>query len=410
MHSNSLYLATLLAAASLAAATPSAPHGDLDRRDPFWRSAAVSAKPQKEGTPSASGNPSFKSVHKSKAAHSAGGEKDAKFWRSAAIKRQTVPLGSLADTAAPVLAALGSSSSSEPSFSSPNSADAADDSLPVNLAAIPSGSSSGSSSPLAGLPLPLARRADLLGSVLSTVAPLVNANDNNVSALNAVNSPLIAAPLVNQPAINVLSPGATTNQITAQNVAQNGSTIVTGDGNRVANVNGSKNTVNNGDTNQSVQGNNNKVSFGSTNGSGGATTAQNWEAPASTGSARGRSGGQRTVTRIGKTSSSSGSRGVTHRKAASRAKVAKAAASKAPSHSQSQHNVADAAEEDYNNSDCAAAPAVTKTRTRTLYKTVTRTVQAPTVTATPEQKHLLDLNIGATVNKVADAVAGLQVL
>ncbi|GAA5978128.1 hypothetical protein JCM11641_006633 [Rhodosporidiobolus odoratus] len=430
MLSNALYLTTLVATASLAVASaPAHPHGDMTRRDPAWgRQAAVSAPPKTDAKHKQSTGHSFKSVKKGPSSSHASqtGKKGADFGRSTAVKRQTVPLGNVADTAAPILAAAGPASGSSTPGSS---ASTPDDSLPVNLAAVPSSSTGTGGSPLSilnGLPLPLAKRADALASVLSgspvaaAVAPLVNAPVTNNAILNG-GVPLLN---VNQPAINVLSPGATTNQVTAQNYAPNG-TIVQGNNNRVTTVDGNNNKVNTGDTNQSVQGNNNKVAFGNSK----VVSLSPFPSflfqadssfPPQQGSARGSSGGQRPVTKVAKTnndhdsntrsssSSTATSRGNTHRKAASRAKVAKSSKSKVPSHS-----VADDAEEDFDNSRAcnvkvAAAPAATKTKVRTLYKTVTRTVTGPT--ATPSSKHLLDLDLEATVDKVANAVAGVNVL
>ncbi|GAA6027178.1 hypothetical protein JCM8097_002459 [Rhodosporidiobolus ruineniae] len=358
------------------------------------------------------------------------------------VARRALPLD-VADTVAPILAVVAPSDLADntaPTFSSPSTGTGvADSALPV-LAAVPAvGSSSGSRSTLAGLPLPLVKRADALTSLLSgnalaaAVAPLVNAPINALN--NNTKSSLISAPLVavNQPALNILSPGAQTNQVMAKNYAPNGTIVDTsGDNNRVSVVQGDGNNVlqgdNNsnplqGDGNQAVQGGGNSVSFG--NGvkvAATGTTASQWSAPVYTGSARGRSGGQRNVGKVVKSSSSSrsssgssssstsASRAVQNRKAASRANIAKASKSRAPSHA-----IADDASEDYA-PDCPAAPTATAVRTavrtRTLYKTVTRTVQAQraTVTAKPAEKHLLDIDVGATVDKVISAVANVNVL
>ncbi|GAA5851219.1 hypothetical protein JCM8547_004171 [Rhodosporidiobolus lusitaniae] len=455
MHSHSL-LAAFVASASLVAATSSpintGHHGSLDRRDPLLGAS----------TPSAHRKTSFSAAHKSSSADK--GKVQAKWGRTAAIKRTTVPLGvaGVANDVTPLLDVLipvaenAVKSSSLPVGGS-DSAAPPTDGVPV-LAAVPSTSgttrSVGAGNTLVGLPLPLVKRANALDSLLSgnavaaAVAPLVNAPNAvaaPVAALNGnQNSPVanLAAPLlnINQPAVNILSPGAKTMQVTAQNYAPNG-TIVQGNNNRVTGINGNHNNVIQGDKNSDVlQGDKNRAILGDDNDDSslgnGISRVGGSGSSSFSGSARGRSGGQRNVNKVGKhspsssSSSSSSSRNTSHssnsgssgsshsgpsraiknRKALSRAKVAKASSQRIPSHT-SSNDFSDSGSE----GDCVLPASVaptattTRTRTRTLYKTVTRIVQGPT--PTPERKnHLLDLDIAATVNKVAKAVADVEVL
>lgn len=427
MISHPLYLATLFAAStSIVAASPSSPPttgGNLTRRNPFSRLPLLDAKGRPNSNQHSSSAPAFKkgssSTHSSKV--------DSKWGRTAAIRRRSVPLGGVTDMAAPVLAALGPlGGDSDPSTLpvTPSSYDSDDsDDLPV-LAALP-GSSPPAAAPrlssLAGLLLPLVKRADALASLLSgnaaaaAVAPLVQ--NVPITALTGnSNSPVanLAAPLVNlnQPAVNILSPGATTNQVTAENYAPNG-TIVDGNSNRVSQVVGDGNKVVAGDKNSDlVQGDKNQVVQGHDNDG----SFRNGITKTG-GSTRGRSGGQRTVGKVVKHSSSSSSgghsssssssgssRAVHGRKNAYRAKVAKTAKGRAPSHS-----IVDDADEDLDRDCTLTAPAATQTRTRTLYKTVTRTVVGPTPTAR-QQHHLLDLDASASIKKIVKAVADVEIL
>ncbi|GAA6011958.1 hypothetical protein JCM10207_003440 [Rhodosporidiobolus poonsookiae] len=420
----------LAATASLAATVSSSPsEHNIGRRDPFWGRVAPLGNSHGQHQQPQQGA-SFKAVKKgSSSSSSGGGDNKANFWRGAApIKRTTVPLNGVADTAMPVLAAVMPDSAPAPGV------DAFDSSSAPVLAAVPGGAVSPAASlsdVLGGMPLPLARSKRALPDVLSplvagnavaaAVAPLVNDVTAPVTAPiaapvlsgnEAKNSPVLSSsPLVNVPAVNILSPGAQTTQVNAQNYAPNG-TIVQGDGNRVVAVNGDKNTVTavQGDGanlvqgDRSVAGNGNKVAYGNGNGS-----------------ARGRSGGQRTVGKIAKSSSSSsssaGSRGNTQRKAASRAKVAKASSERAPSHGSSRKaatghswDSTDSADEDCNAAPAVAAPTTTQWRTRKVYKTRTVTVHRVAAPTPAPQKHLLDLDLDATVDKIAKAVADVHVL